>query len=142
MSRKLLEYNHRFNDLAEVLRSSYESSLLQEKITALIQPIREKKIAVRTRAKHGIEESAPFTSTQRLDKHKATTSHQSEDEPLLKSPKFTSVLSADDIIYDKRSAQRSPNKRSELLLEDMDKFKDEFKLDEFSASTDTVDDDE
>ncbi|KAF6035204.1 hypothetical protein EB796_006492 [Bugula neritina] len=39
LKRKLTEYNHRFYDLAEVLKTG-ESSILHEKVSALIQPVR------------------------------------------------------------------------------------------------------
>ena len=39
MNRKLEDYNHRFNDLANLLSSQDDSSILQDKIASLIQPL-------------------------------------------------------------------------------------------------------
>lgn len=136
MARKLTEYNNRFNDLAEVIRSNYQSSGLQEKITALIQPVREKKIAKRTQAKNVPEESQPSTSTRKIEQP------SKGDEPVIKSLKSSSDSLPDDIsprvsrdIGDKElrlgSSLTSPYKRSEILKENMDMLRDECGLDEF-----------
>lgn len=39
MNKKLSEFNHRFNDLAGLLKTHFQSKQIQDEITPLIQPI-------------------------------------------------------------------------------------------------------
>lgn len=133
MSRKLAEYNHRFNDLAELLRSQNGSSLMQDKLTALIQPIREKKRAVRNLNKRSAESCqgcsrASTSQQQECNVSAASMPHQESGD--MNSPEFTSVIplaSKGNRRYG-TNQRNSPVKRAQLLKEDMDVFRDECKL--------------
>lgn len=108
MAKKLSEYNHRFNDLAEVLRSHYEPSLLQDKIAALIQPVRDSAGAA---AVVSYEHSASDTDS-------ASTS----------SSAYTSIVNKPTQRRFGRTNSKTLEQRAKKLQEDMDIFRDECKL--------------
>lgn len=106
MSAKLTEYNHRFNDLAVVLSNHYDSSLLQDKISALIQPVRGNP-------------SIPNSATA-----SASAAHSSS---AVTSKGYTAIVTRAPRVYGQCNT-KSLEQRAKILKEDMDLFRDQCKL--------------
>ncbi|XP_067942768.1 F-box only protein 28-like isoform X2 [Watersipora subatra] len=124
LNRKLADYNHRFNDLADLLSNHYESARLQDKIAALIQPVRGESND--SASNTPLAGCASFTSVRERSHRLGDTSVSS---PISLTPTSLTSLSSDrDSRRYSSIKAKSLEKRVKLLNDDMDVMRDQLKL--------------